>query len=806
MDAPDRFPCLTPGLWRRIRFRKILLKSVLAAFLFGPDARAAEAGATPDEPILLGPSGEEEPAAPAEGPAAAPSEPEPAAAPAPAPAPEATTVWVIGSEQNLLRMSGTGAIVSGEEFRAQSYDDVNQVLRRVPGVYLRQEDGFGLFPNISLRGVDGARSAKVTLLEDGVLTAPAPYSAPSAYYSPTMGRMFAIEVLKGSSQVRYGPHTTGGVIQYVSTPIPTRRQVSLRTLYGSQNEIRTHAWIGDTVDTESAWGRVGFVAEGWYRQSDGYKRIDAAPDFTDVDRTGIRSVEPMLKLSWEPRLAVPNRFEVKLGYTRRDADETYLGLAEGDFRSDPYRRYSSTRFDSIGMEHYRSYVRHVIEPAEETTITSTVYASRFSRDWFKLNDVTDAAGDRTSLSRALAAGGSHLATLRGEAAGTLRVRHNNRDYDLWGIESVARRKLDLGTVTHEVFAGIRFHRDTEDRDQLDESFTQSAGGAITDRSVGPPGGAGDRVQRSSALSFFVEDAIEIGRWTITPGFRYEHVDQSFRDLQSGESGEGNQDLLAGGLGVVYAQDEDLSWFGGVYRGHSVPSPRSAIRDGLDEETSVGFEIGPKYYPESGWIGLEGAFFYTWFDDLIVVDNLGGAGLAEPTENAGEVGSCGIELSARVDPGLALDWPLRNPWWLAFTWTEATFLGTSPSADPESIFAGAKAGNRVPYVPRFSLGFGTGLEWDRYGLFLGGYWVDEMFTSASNTDRQVSPAGTPDARFGTTDSYVLLDVSGHVRFTDEVKLFAGVQNLLGEEYVASRHPHGPRPGPPLFAYAGLEIDW
>ena len=31
-------------------------------------------------------------------------------------------------------------------------------------------------------------------------------------------------------------------------------------------------------------------------------------------------------------------------------------------------------------------------------------------------------------------------------------------------------------------------------------------------------------------------------------------------------------------------------------------------------------------------------------------------------------------------------------------------------------------------------------------------------------------------------------------------------LLGEEYVASRHPHGPRPGPPLFAYAGLEVDW
>ena len=59
----------------------------------------------------------------------------------------------------------------------------------MPGVYSRGEDGFGLRPNIGIRGVSPDRSKKVTLMEDGILFGPAPYSAPAAYFFPLVTRM-----------------------------------------------------------------------------------------------------------------------------------------------------------------------------------------------------------------------------------------------------------------------------------------------------------------------------------------------------------------------------------------------------------------------------------------------------------------------------------------------------------------------------------------------------------------------------------------------------------------------------------------
>ncbi|MCF6224797.1 MAG: TonB-dependent receptor [Xanthomonadales bacterium] len=714
---------------------------------------------------------------------------------------------VVGNSAGILKATGSAQYISAEEIRERNYDDINQVMRSVPGVYLRQEDGYGLFANISLRGVDTTRSAKITMMEDGVLTAPAPYSAPAAYYTPAVGRMSGLEILKGSSQVRYGPQTTGGVINYLSTKIPRGREFFLRTSYGSFADLRVHLYYGDTVSTKQ--GQIGYLLEGVFRDTDGFKTTDSTPDFNNGDQTGFKRSEPLIKLFWEADTEVYQRLEFKHGRSTLDGDVTYLGLSETDFKNDPYRRYASTRFDNIDSEENRSYLRYSISPLDKLDFITTLYRSTFSRNWYKLKDIRDVggiAGNNYSLSSALALNGEGLDCLRGEQACTLRVRANNRDYKNTGIDLNGFYRFESMNASHEIAAGIRFNKDQVIRFQWDDKYRQTDIGTISEMISGVPGAAGDRLQETDALAVYLQDTIEFGSWSLVPGIRIERLNQVYIENYASEQPDPvrrNQlNLWAGSFGVNYSINDQWVAFGSLNRGFSPPNPKSAF-EGTKEETSQAYETGFRYQDNERYFAMESTLFFTDFNNLIVVDNIGGAGSGE-SGNFGKVRSYGVEFSANYDAGMARSWVVSNPWVLTATYTNARQQNAAASEDPESIFSFGSIGNKVPYIPDLLLNLQTGIHGQNWGGTLSGSYVSESFTSASNTREQVNGNGDPDSRFGVTDSYFLLDASVYYRLNYTVQVFAGVQNLTDTSAVVSRQPEGPRPGISRYVYLGFEL--
>src|SRR4029079_18956776 len=71
---------------------------------------------------------------------------------------------------------GAKSTISRDVLERAETDDLHKVLAGTAGVYVRDEDGYGLRPNIGMRGASADRRSKVALMEDGVLIAPAPYS------------------------------------------------------------------------------------------------------------------------------------------------------------------------------------------------------------------------------------------------------------------------------------------------------------------------------------------------------------------------------------------------------------------------------------------------------------------------------------------------------------------------------------------------------------------------------------------------------------------------------------------------------
>ena len=691
-------------------------------------------------------------------------------------------VTIVGNRVRRHRVAGSAHKVNEEDLERMEYDDVHRVLAQVPGVYTRDEDGQGLRPNIGLRGASSDRSSKVTLMEDGILLAPAPYAAPAAYYFPLSTRLVGVEVFKGPASIKNGPQTVGGAINLQTRRVPYGTTAGVDLAAGLYRSEKAHAYVGYGNEY------VGFMLEGVHLGSDGFKKIDGGGD------TGFYRNDLLFKgrLSTGYQNAVSHTLELKLGYGDEESHETYLGLADVDFDASPYRRYAASRMDLMKWQRTQAQLNYVFVWGD-MDIQVTGYRHDFSRAWEKFNRfqsplnvsqvLANPAQGQTALLYQVLTGQSDSEL----PEQTLRIGTNDRRFYSQGIQARGRYSLSLGQMEQSLELGLRWHQDEIRRLHDENGFLMRSGVLV------PDGGnttiLADNTGRATALALYASDEIRWGNLLLAPGIRMERIETRFEDRQSGDIIEGTQMAWMPGIGVSYQLLPSLNVLAGAHKGFSPVSPGQP--DEVLPEESWNYELGARFRDAGTRAELVG--FWSQYTNLTGECTFSQGCIDDVINrqyNAGEVWVYGLEAGLGHDARLGL-FDLHSE--LTYTLTLSRFASAFDSENP--LFGRVEVGDELPYVPVHR---GAGQ------IVLGWRERVEAVVSAAYTGQMRDEAGQgelPTAQ--ATDAAFILDAGLSYRFTEKNQLYFRADNVLGTSYVASRRPFGARPGKPLSFMVGYK---
>ncbi len=690
---------------------------------------------------------------------------------------------------DVFRTGGSVQVVTEEELEALDYDDPHSVLAQQTGVYVRQEDGFGLRPNIGIRGANSERSRRITLMEDGVLFAPAPYAAPAAYYFPLITRMVGIEVWKGPSAILFGPHTVGGAVNFLSRPIPEEPTGRISLAAGAYGLGRAHAFLGASNE------HFGVLVEALRWQSTGFKELDPSPSRGEDADTGFRRDEAVLKLMWrDDGDVVDQSLVLRGGFGFERSNETYTGLSDADFRDNPYRRYAGTALDLMRWHRTDVSLTYTLDFGDAQLVT-TAYRSDLARVWRKLNrfrgaDLETILDDPTGGTREVF---YRVLTGAEDSAGddeALMIGTNDRTFAAQGIQSELRAAFSTGEIGHQARVGARIHYDEVDRLQTEDAFLVRDGELVaegTDRLVNT-----DEVASAVAFSAFVLDSIAIGELTLVPGLRIESIWTEL-DSRIDASSDASAVIFLPGMGAQYAISEEVGVLAGVHRGFSPVAPGQP--SDVKPETSINFELGGRMRladddgTERTTAELIG--FLSDYTNLTGDCSFASGCLDVDRQfNGGQVLTAGAE-SAVAHRFVAGDFeiPLRATY--TFTWTR--FGSGFRSDNPQ--FGNVEEGDALPYVPMHQGALNAGLERpDVFSVNVAATFVGEMREEASQGD---------DGR--RTDAQLFVDIAGRWQLLPHIALLARAENVLFQDPIVSRRPFGARPARPFQVEVGVEAE-
>lgn len=240
-----------------------------------------------------------------------------------------------------LTYPGGRDVITKRELEEIPSGNVQDVLRAVPGVFVQPETNNDGRVNIAIRGNDPRRSGQITLLIDGIPSTEGPYGQVDQDSLPiSMERVYRLDVIRGGANIRYGPNSAGGVINFITEPIPVVPLLRFSGRYGSHDDYALWSSVGGT------WGDFGFLFTTVVKGGDGFRDHNDHTIYDDM-------------LKFRLRLSDIETLEGKISYYDEDSENPW-GLTKAEYEEDRFQStYVGGHFEAERLGYVLTYTRNI---------------------------------------------------------------------------------------------------------------------------------------------------------------------------------------------------------------------------------------------------------------------------------------------------------------------------------------------------------------------------------------------------------------------------------------------------------------
>lgn len=541
------------------------------------------------------------------------------------PSPTIEVIRVTGNQQGHAYLeTGTVNLINLEQIQSIQPLSTEDVLRRIPGVNIKGEEETSIVANFGLRGLSASES-KSLLLEDGVPVAPGLFIGNDRYFNTRIQRVDQVEILKGSSSLRYGPSTIGGVVNYITKTPDDGVKLSGRV--GSFNLREVNVEAGGRNASGDAY--AGVVAT--YADSDGFMN------------KGYEMADIMFKAG--TAIGNNHRVGLKISYHENDANISYRGVFLDAYQSGA--DYNPAPDDWYLQDRTSLDLNHEWLISDSTTLKTLIYWSDVTRDYWRYN-VNTPASNRA-----------------GRWVYTDTLTGNNRSFERMGAETRLAIAHDFGGLTADTEFGFRFMSEESNDTRIRATRQQDRAG-VNDR---------HRIDSADSVAAYVQSRIELThQLAVTPGVRVEDYQQRQVNLsQNNASASTSNTEILPGIGATFEVTSSAQIYGGIYRAFS-PASNGVALDGLtdqnlDGERSTNYEIGLR--AAQGPLSYEVAAFAMDFSNQVVTGN---SNPALSQSNAGKTEHYGLEFAIGYEFGAGFSVDSNATWIASSQFTSGEFRG------------------------------------------------------------------------------------------------------------------------------------